>query len=508
MAADTPMGGNGNPGQTEKAPAVKAAQAAIKGGEPARAIQVIRTALSRPDAVRTGAWGPLSQIAGELRDTGAALACAINHQQEESSDLNRAYQLAYFLIEHGRDERAIEVIEKIEEKSPREPKLKLRKAVALAHLGRFDEARACHESLVAMTPDAAESWYQMAVFKGVDADSPLLGKLMDARKSVDDSDLRRRGLFEFALGVIHDRADDVDAAFEHFAEGNRLMGADSKYDPATVTKVAADYRAAYTPAAFEVVDEQGRHHSDRPVFVVGPARSGTTLASRLLSAHSDVAGWAELGVLRVAGYAIQGRGPTEVNPTEQALPDGSHSSWRALADFHLQLLSERFGSDGKVVDKAIFLPFRIGMVLCLYDRAPVIWMRRDPRDVGWSIFHRRLFQQDWSWSLEHIGSRLAEIERMEEHFSELVPDRILNVRYEDLAHNPSEKVAEMLAHCRLGREPVEETFHQQDGPVATASTESVREPISTKSIGAWKRYEKHLEPLLEAYRKAGGRESV
>ena len=44
--------------------------------------------------------------------------------------------------------------------------------------------------------------------------------------------------------------------------------------------------------------------------------------------------------------------------------------------------------------------------------------------------------------------------------------------------------------------------------MATASVESVREPISTKSIGSWRRYEKHMGEFIEAYRKFGGREAL
>ena len=110
--------------------------------------------------------------------------------------------------------------------------------------------------------------------------------------------------------------------------------------------------------------------------------------------------------------------------------------------------------------------------------------------------------------MEHIASRIVEVERFEDHFSAIAPERILNVRYEDLAANPAEWTDRILEHCGLPHENVEETFHQQDGPVATASAESVREPISTKSIGSWQRYEKHMGEFIEAYRKYGGREAL
>ena len=35
-------------------------------------------------------------------------------------------------------------------------------------------------------------------------------------------------------------------------------------------------------------------------------------------------------------------------------------------------------------------------------------------------------------------------------------------------------------------------------PIETASVWQVRQPINKGSIGKWKRYERHLEPMLKA----------
>ena len=502
-------GANGNQERGGKVPAVKGAQAAVKNGEPAQAVQIIRRALEQPEAIRKGAWGLLAHLAGDLRDSGAAVQCAMKNQEEDPRDLNRVYQLSHYLIEFGRDEKALEVLTRLEKQNPGYAKLKLRAAVALAHLGRFDEARAKHEEILELEPNSAESWYQLAVLKGLSKDEGArFDRFMDVYRAAGDSDPKQTALFEFALGVMNDRAGDTDSSFEHFSKANRLFASTGNYDPARVRQFADASRQAHSAEAMAKGAEQGRHDSTRPIFVAGTARSGTTLLERLLSAHSGVAGGGELGALRVAGYPIEGRAPDQVAPTEQPTPSGDRSSWRALGDFHLRLLTERFGSEGKVVDKAIFVPFRMGFILALYENAPVIWTRRDPRDVAWSIFQRRLFQQDWSWNMEHIASRIVEVERFEDHFSAIAPERILNVRYEDLAANPGEWTDRILEHCGLPHEAVEETFHQQDGPVATASVESVREPISTKSIGSWRRYEKHMGEFIEAYRKFGGREAL
>jgi hypothetical protein len=46
-------------------------------------------------------------------------------------------------------------------------------------------------------------------------------------------------------------------------------------------------------------------------------------------------------------------------------------------------------------------------------------------------------------------------------------------------------------------------FHRQDSAVTTASAVQVREPVHTRSIGRWRRYERQLEPLRNALEHLG-----
>ena len=46
-------------------------------------------------------------------------------------------------------------------------------------------------------------------------------------------------------------------------------------------------------------------------------------------------------------------------------------------------------------------------------------------------------------------------------------------------------------------------FHEQREAVSTASAVQVREPVHTRSVGRWKRYEKQLEPMLAVLHASG-----
>ena len=59
----------------------------------------------------------------------------------------------------------------------------------------------------------------------------------------------------------------------------------------------------------------------------------------------------------------------------------------------------------------------------------------------------------------------------------------------------------MVAYCGLEWDERCLRFHENQRPVQTMSKLQVRQPIYTRSIAKWKRYESHLEPLLSALEK-------
>ena len=106
---------------------------------------------------------------------------------------------------------------------------------------------------------------------------------------------------------------------------------------------------------------------------------------------------------------------------------------------------------------------------------------------------------DWTWSLADIGRHMGDEDRLYAHWTSLFPDAILTVPYEDLVADPKPWIERMLAHCDLSFQENLRDFHLTSRAVITSSASQVRQPISTRAIGQWKRYEKHLAPFFEAY---------
>ena len=75
---------------------------------------------------------------------------------------------------------------------------------------------------------------------------------------------------------------------------------------------------------------------------------------------------------------------------------------------------------------------------------------------------------------------------------------ILDVSYEELVSNPADEAPKLFDFAGLRWDPAYLDVAGAQRTVRTASHWQVRQPISTKSVGRWKPYEKWLQPMIEA----------
>jgi len=86
---------------------------------------------------------------------------------------------------------------------------------------------------------------------------------------------------------------------------------------------------------------------------------------------------------------------------------------------------------------------------------------------------------------------------MVEFWRRLYPDRITMVPYEKLTENQEPESRRLVDAIGLDWDPACLAFHESTRGVRTASTDQVRRPMYTGSSDVWRRYEKHLGPMLQ-----------
>ncbi|WP_375197010.1 sulfotransferase [Sphingobium sp.] len=98
---------------------------------------------------------------------------------------------------------------------------------------------------------------------------------------------------------------------------------------------------------------------------------------------------------------------------------------------------------------------------------------------------------------------LARLRALMALWREVLPGRVIEVRYEDLVADQEGQSRRLLAHC--GLEWAEEclSFHTNEAPVSTPSAAQVRQPIYRDSVARWKRHGQVMAPVRHFFERSG-----
>lgn len=326
------------------------------------------------------------------------------------------------------------------------------------------------------------------------ADDPIGRRILDAGAGMDRALPLERAQYHYAAGRIHFDRGAADAAFAEFARGAALAARERPYDASADRADAELSRKGYDRALIDRIAGMVSADTSEAIFVTGLPRSGTTLIEQVLVSHSAVAGGEELGAMGIVQRDLPAKAAAGLEACAQtgAVTD--------LARLYLHLGRERFGVEGRYVDKALGNTRHIGLIAALLPHSPIIWMRRDPLDCALSAFRTYFIRGlDWSWKLEDIAAHFRLEDELFAFWTELLPDRILAVDYPQLVADPGTQIERILEHCNLPVEPQVFEPHKTRRIVSTASGAQVREPINRRGLGSAAPYREHMKPFIDAY---------
>jgi tetratricopeptide (TPR) repeat protein len=311
-------------------------------------------------------------------------------------------------------------------------------------------------------------------------------QLLDPARSQED--LAR---LHFTAAELLDHLGRYDDAFAHARRGNELVR--PAYDPASHERTIDGFIAYFTRERLRTL-ARASSLSEKPVFVVGMPRSGTSLVEQILASHPAVHGAGELETMsRVWETAVQRLAPA---PYPACLDRLTAEQADALAQLYLQPLTALAPAATRITDKLPLNFLHLGLIALLLPGARIIDCRRDPRDSCLSCY-LTLFQtgNDFKYNLQHTAHFYCLYRRLMRHWQEALDLPILEVSYERLVTEPETQTRRMLDFLGLPWDERCLRFHETKRPVTTASMQQVRRPLYQSSIGRWRHYERHLVEL-------------
>ena len=488
--------------KTDPAGLLHHAALAAEGGDAWQASVLLRELLAFPGRLGEG-WARAVQVAERIADDGAAVAAARRLRGEAPSDVQAAFVLASALTEAGQADEAVELLLPLADRGLLAPNQNFKLTRMLMFTGQIDEAQRRARALLASNPGSPTLWERIAQTKSFvagDPDIAAMRRLLD--RTPRDRPAARSAIAAALAKACVDTGDDgaAEAALEAQAEAQRrrfpfdreawLRAARATLDAFRALPTATDGEAAAT--------------GTRPIFIIGPPRSGTSLLDQVFSRHPWIKGGGELRAFALASCVLGGWTARDVQAwLERAAAEGL-DPWREIGLRYLARTEERFGTGAHFTDKLLSNLHRVGAIVRALPGAPVIHLERDPLDVAWSCWRARFDAESaWSASPEGIACFLGFFAEAMRTWHELHPGRIFTVAYEDLVRAPAATIPRVLAACGLPDDPATREPHLSRRPVSTISYAQVREPIHARRVNAARDFPRATRRLAAALEREG-----
>lgn len=402
----------------------------------------------------------------------------------------------------GDHEAALPLFRRAVAATPASVEFRFNLASSLGFFGLTDEAAQHYEAIIALDPQFGRAHLGLAGLRKQTVDANHLDRLEATLATTADPVEALR--IHYAAAKEYEDLGAHERSFAHLATANADHKQRRGFDVASDEANAEAIRAAFAQPGYFA---GGSDVADRPIFVVGMPRTGTTLVDSILAAHRDVSAAGELQAMPLAIKRGAGT-PSRLILDPETIAAAGALDPAGVARDYLASARQHAGAKGAVFTDKLPLNFLYaGYIARALPNAAIVCLRRNPMDVVWSNY-KHLFATGstyygWSYDLIDTARFYVLFDRMIAFWRDLFPGRVLEMGYEALIADQLGETRRLLDHCGLPWDENCLRFHETVAAVATPSAQQVRSPLNAGSVGKWRAYAQHLEPVADYFRAQG-----
>ncbi len=476
-----------------------------QAGNYRRALEIGRAMVSQRPTRMHGHYAVGSALChlGLLDEADTALRKAIARDPNRSGIYIRHGEVLNRL---GHSEAALEAVETASRLAPNDPKVMAAKAMVMKLCGHLNEAYTYLDQLIADGCDDPNVRSIHAVLAGE------LGKadegIIELEKLVNEADQKvwidpfMHSAILMHLSRIYDKVGRYDEAFAAAKRAGDMRNTD--YDPEQATQTYDLRLSAWSPERMAKIP-RSRVNSDKPVFILGMPRSGTSLVEQIIASHPLAYGGGELGETYLAARELSEPNAI-ISDRSQLVEQLKKASLERCARKILKTMEKASGkmANGKpyakITDKLPNNYEFVGMIWAMLPNAKIIHCKRNPLDTCLSCYLLDFVgdrSHGYSYNLKHLAHQYRLYQRMMDHWKTVMPDSILDVEYEELVANPEDGARRIVEYVGLEWDERCSKSHETKRAVSTLSSDQVRKPMYTSSVGRWRNYEGWIGELVE-----------
>lgn len=370
-------------------------------------------------------------------------------------------------------------------------------------------------------PSGADELLQDAIARGVDAPKLInvaallsgeMGRLDEGigsleRLLAENDDGRKlprllHSEIRLHLAKLLDKAKRYGEAFEHARIGGDLR--ETGYDPDRIIRTCNERLGAWSAERYPRIPIS-RTKSEKPVFIIGMPRSGTSLVEQIIASHPRAYGAGELldsywSARELTDPNEHLRDRAEIAEQLKAASLDRHAR-KALKIMEKAAKREKGSGIERITDKLPNNYEHVGVISKMFPGARFIHCVRNPLDVCVSCFMLDFVgdkNHGYAYDLNHLANQYRVYERYMAHWHSIGSIPILDVRYEDLIADLEGGARRIIDFIGLGWDDACASPHKTDRAVSTLSSDQVRKPVYSSSKERWRNYEEHIGVLIDA----------
>ena len=430
-------------------------------------------------------------------NVGAAINTLQKLESRSRNDHLLLQQIAELYLKCGQHESAGKCYARSVELQPSNPEYLYNLAASKTAMGKLDEAEALFTRVIRLRPDDYGAWLNRSGLKTQTPESNHVEQLKYVKSQLRPEDPGQVQVC-YALAKELEDLGQYDEAFAFLQEGSHqrrlTMQYDVREDETAMSSIVRCFDETLLTSARPTND------SERPVFILGLPRSGTTLIDRIISSHSQVSSLGEHDMLPLTLMNMTAGGTasagSDVFDKATLIEQSTKIDFSELGRRYTKGIDGFGNPAARLVDKTPLNFLYLGLIHLALPGAKIIHMRRHPVDSCYAIY-KTLFRAGYpfSYSLQEVGRYYLAYHGLMDHWRKTIPQAFLEVDYEKVIADQEGETRRILDYLGLEWEDACLDFHRQRGAAATASAAQVRQPIYSTSVGLWRQYEQQLAPL-------------
>lgn len=399
----------------------------------------------------------------------------------------------------GAIDNARNTLMSVSKKLPNNPKVLYELGVMERIAGNIEVSQAHLDKVLELSPEHPAALRTYGVDYKYSYGDKVFSRLNTVAANITSMKQADQVQMHYALGKAFDDVAEYDAAFKHYAVGGVKRKKDHPYKEHSSARMFDIMKQLVNRESMEKQQPVGSQDST-PVFILGMPRSGTSLMEQVLSSHPDIYGAGELKYMTAAleNIDIQGR-RMKMGDVESAFDYDTNASYVDRGAWYVDQLKKLADKPyGRIVDKMPGNFNFVGLIHAILPNAKIIHSQRHPVETCLSCYRIHFAEgHQWSYNQHELGRYYRRYWDLMQHWRENFPGVMHEVRYEDNVNDLETQARGLIDYLELDWTDDCLRFYETDRPVKTASASQVRRPIYKTSTNRWRKYEAHLQPLLE-----------